>query len=112
MYMVRIGIIMISNIVVTDYATESSEKAIAKAVELTKQLKARLTLLHIINNIEVPASLILGNDKVLIESARSKIGKALEKGWNKRAQDFVEKLKNDKDILEIDRKCLTGNPAE
>lgn len=103
---------MISNIVVTDYATESSEKAIAKAVELTKQLKARLTLLHIINNIEVPASLILGNDKVLIESARSKIGKALEKGWNKRAQDFVEKLKNDKDILEIDSKCLTGNPAE
>ena len=68
---------MISNIIVTDAATESSEKAIEKAIELTKQLKAHLTLLHVIDNIEVPASLILGNDRVLIESARSKIGQAL-----------------------------------
>lgn len=103
---------MISNIIVTDDATESSEKAISKAIELANQLKARLTLLHVIDNIEVPASLILGNDRVLIEGARSKIGKALEKGWNKRAKDLVEKLKNDKDILEIDSKCLTGNAAE
>lgn len=103
---------MISNIIVTDDATESSEKAIAKAVELTKQLKARLTILHIIDDIEVPASLILGNDQVLIEGARSKIGKALAKGWNKRAKDLIEKLKNDKDILEIDSKSLSGNAAE
>jgi nucleotide-binding universal stress UspA family protein len=110
--MTIIKIIMISNIIVTDDATESSEKAISKAIELANQLKARLTLLHVIDNIEVPASLILGNDRVLIEGARSKIGKALEKGWNKRAKDLVEKLKNDKDILEIDSKCLTGNAAE
>lgn len=103
---------MISNIIVTDDATESSEKAISKAVELTKQLKARLTLLHVIDNIEIPASLILGNDEVLIEGARSTIGKSLEKGWNKRAKDLIEKLKNDKDILEIDSKCLSGNAAE
>ena len=103
---------MISNIVVTDDATESSEKAITKAVELTQQLEARLTLLHVIDNIEVPASLILGNDKVLIEGARSKIGKALEKGWNKRVKDLIEKLRDDKDILAIDSKCLSGNAAE
>ncbi len=103
---------MISNIIVTDDATEYSEKAIEKAIELTKQLKAHLTLLHVIDNIEVPASLILGNDRVLIESARSKVNQALEKGWNKRAKDIIEKLKNDKEILEIDNKCLTGDAAE
>lgn len=106
----RIG--MISNILVTDDTTESSEKAIAKAVELTRQLKARLTIIHVIDDIEIPGSLILGNDKVLIESARSNIGKALEKGWNKRAKDIIEKLKNDQYILEIDSKCLTGNATE
>ncbi|HEU5119491.1 MAG TPA: universal stress protein [Candidatus Nitrosocosmicus sp.] len=103
---------MISNIIVTDDATESSEKAIAKAVEIAKQLNAHLTLIHVINNIEIPASLILGNDRVLIENSRSKIGRALEKGWNKRSKDLIEKLNNDKDIIGIDSKCLTGNAAE
>jgi hypothetical protein len=37
---------MISNIIVTDDATESSEKAIEKAIELTKQLRAHLILLN------------------------------------------------------------------
>ena len=103
---------MIQNIIVTDDATESSEKAISKAVELARQLKSHLTLLHVIDKIEIPASLILGNDKVLVECARSKIGKALQKGWDKRAQDMIQKLKNDKDILEIDAKCLSGNARE
>jgi nucleotide-binding universal stress UspA family protein len=103
---------MISNIIVTDDATESSEKAIEKAIELTKQLKAHLTLLHVIDNIEVPASLILGNDRVLIERARRSIGQALEKGWNKRAKDTIVKLKDERGVTEIDSKCLTGNAAE
>ena len=56
--------------------------------------------------------MILGNDRVLIESARCKIGHALQKGWNKRAKDMIEELKTNKDILEIDCKCLTGNASE
>ncbi len=101
---------MISNIVVTDDGTESSEKAIEQASELAKQLNARLTLFHVIDNIEVPASLILGNDRVLIERARKSIAQALEKGWNKRAKGRIEKL-NERKII-TDSKCLTGHAAE
>ena len=83
---------MIQNIIVTDDATESSEKAISKAVELARQLKSHLTLLHVIDKIEIPASLILGNDRVLVEGARSKIGKALQKGWDKSSR-YDSKIK-------------------
>jgi len=76
---------MIYNIVVTDDGTEASDKAIEKATELAKQLNAHLTLLHIIDNIEVPASLILGNHRVLIERAKRSIGQYMENGRNKRS---------------------------
>lgn len=85
---------MISNIVVTDDGTETSDKAIYKAAELEKK-DVPLILLHIVNDIATPTSLILGNDNVAIEVARLTIGKAIEKGWNQRDNTIIEKLKNE-----------------
>ena len=96
---------MISNIVVTDDGTEASDKAIEKASELAEQMNIPLILLHVIDDIGVPATLILGNDKAAIEVARVTIGKALEKGWNQRANTIIEKLKKEKNITYIRSYC-------
>lgn len=99
---------MISNIVVTDDGAETSDKAIVEASELAKQMNVKLTLLHVIDDIEIPASLILGNNRVVIERAQRSIGKALEKGWNQRAKTIMNKLMKDDNIASIDSKCLNG----
>lgn len=103
---------MISNIVVTDDGTEASDKAIEKASELAEQMNIPLILLHVIDDIGVPATLILGNDKAAIEVARVTIGKALEKGWNQRANTIIEKLKKEKNITYIRSYCAWGVASE
>jgi nucleotide-binding universal stress UspA family protein len=47
-----------------------SDKAFKKAVELAKMFKAELVLLHVIEEIPVPLSLVLESDKDLINSLR------------------------------------------
>lgn len=103
---------MISNIVVTDDGTEASDKAIEKASELAEQMNIPLILLHIVDDIGIPATLILGNDKATIEVARVTIGKALEKGWTQRANTIIEKLKKEKNITSISSYCTWGIASE
>ena len=103
---------MISNIVVTDDGTEASDKAIEKASELAEQMNIPLILLHVIDDIGVTATLILGNDKAAIEVARVTIGKALEKGWNQRSNTIIEKLKKEKNITYIRSYCAWGVASE
>jgi len=61
---------MISKILVPHDGTEMSDKALEKAVELAKTFKAELVLFHVIEEIPVPPSLMLGNDTALINRAR------------------------------------------
>jgi nucleotide-binding universal stress UspA family protein len=103
---------VISNILVTDDATEASDKAIEKASELAEQMNIPLILLHVINDIGIPASLILGNDRAAIEVARVTIGKAIENGWNHRANTIIEELKKEKNITSIRSYCLWGVASE
>ena len=103
---------MISNIVVTDDGTENSDKAIEKASEIAKQMGIPLILLHVIDDIGIPASLILGNDRAAIEVARVTIGKAIEKGWNQRANIIIEKLKKEKNITSVKSYCIWGVASE
>ncbi len=87
---------MISNILLADDGSEISDKAFEKAAEIAKAFNAHLTLIHVIDSIEIPASLILGNDRDLIMSAKSSIGTAMEVGWNKRAKEKIEQLNDQK----------------
>ncbi|MGD9532441.1 MAG: universal stress protein [Candidatus Nitrosocosmicus sp.] len=103
---------MISNILVTDDGTETSDKAIYKAAEIANQMNVSLILLHVVNDIGVPASLILGNDKPAIEVARITIGEAIEKGWNQRADTIIEKLKKEGKIKSAQRFCRWGDASE
>ena len=103
---------MISNILVTDDGTENSDKAIEKSFDLAKQMDIPLILLHVIDDIGIPASLILGNDRAAIEVARVTIGKAIEKGWKQRANTIVEKLKKEKNIDSVQSYCTWGVASE
>lgn len=103
---------MISNILVTDDGSETSDKAIEKASEIAKQMNVPLILLHVVDDIGVPASLILGNDKAAIEVARVTIGEAIEKGWNQRAKNVIEKLKKEKKITSAQSYCRWGVASE
>jgi len=103
---------MISNIVVTDDGTENSDKAIEKASEIANQMDVPLILLHVIDDIGIPASLILGNDRAAIEVARVTIGEAIEKGWNQRANTIIEKLKKETNITSVRSYCTWGVASE
>ena len=103
---------MITNIVVTDDGAEASDKAIEKASELAEQMNIPLIILHVIDEIGIPASLILGNDRTAIEVARVTIGKALEKGWNQRANTIIEKFKKEKNVASIHSYCIWGVASE
>jgi nucleotide-binding universal stress UspA family protein len=48
-----------------------------------------LVLLHVIEEIPVPPSLMLGNDTALINRARRSARRELEKGWDKIENDNV-----------------------
>ena len=102
---------MIHNIIVTDDGTEVSDRAIDVASEIAKPSNANLTLLHVIDPIEDPDSMIFGNNKELIERARlMNIGKPTVNGWNERAKEKIEKLKEQK--IKSGSECLLGPAAE
>lgn len=87
-----------------------SDKAVLYASELAKALNAEITLLYVIEEVEVPATLLLGNDRVLIERARRSIAKELEQKWNRFAQEKVKLSSPEK--LKILTDIRKGDPAE
>lgn len=101
---------MISNILLADDGSEISDIAFEKAAEISKAFDSRLFLVHVIDHIEIPPSIIFGNDKGLIMNAKSNIGQAMERGWNKRAKEKIEKLNEQK--INANSKCLTGSAAD
>jgi Universal stress protein family len=80
---------MITKILLPRDGTEMSNKAVARAIEFAKAFDAEIVLLHVIQDIPIPSSLLLGNDRVLISRAKRSIAKELEKGWNKMVQEKI-----------------------
>jgi nucleotide-binding universal stress UspA family protein len=101
---------MISKILVPHDGTEMSEKALEKAVELAKGFNAELVLLHIIEQIPVPPSIMLGGDTVLINRARRSIRRELEEGWNKLGESKIRQIQ--KDRIRATCECLSGSADE
>jgi nucleotide-binding universal stress UspA family protein len=67
--------------------TEISDKTLEKSKEFAKALNAELYILHIIEHIPIPPSLILGNDRQWIAQTRRSIAKKLKEGWIKMAKE-------------------------
>ena len=85
---------MISKILIPHDGTEMSDKAFKKAVELAKMFKAKLVLLHVIEEIPLPTSMIF-DDKDVINRARRTARKELEKGWEKMVEVNTHEIEDD-----------------
>ena len=103
---------MILNIVVTDDGTDVSDKALEVACEIAGPCDAFITILHVIEHIEDPDTMIFGNNQELIEKAKlmNLRPSSVEDTWPKRAQKKIKKLKELN--IESSSKCLTGDIAE
>jgi nucleotide-binding universal stress UspA family protein len=82
----------IGKILIPHDGDQMSDKALMYAAELAKALDAELTILYVIEEIEVPPTLLLGNDRILIAKARMSIAKELEQKWNSFAQGKLKLL--------------------
>ena len=86
---------MTSKILLPHDGTEISDKALDKAKEFARVFNAELYILHVIEHIPIPPSLILGNDRQWIAESRRSIAKKLKEGWLKLAKEkinpFLEK---------------------
>ena len=103
---------MIAKILVPHDGTEISNRAFERATEFAKASNTNILLLHVIQDIPVPPSLLLGNDKMLISKAKRSIAKELEKGWNKMVQEkIIGKMSKDEKI-KIRSEVVVGSPAE
>lgn len=87
--------LLTSKILLPHDGTEISDKALDKAKEFAKAFNAELYILHVIEHIPIPPSLILGNDRQWIAESRRSIAKKLKEGWLKMAKEkinpFLEK---------------------
>ncbi|WP_458746538.1 universal stress protein [Candidatus Nitrosocosmicus sp. T] len=102
---------MIENIIVTDDGTEVSDKALEIACEIAGPCGACITLLHVMEHIEDPDTMIFKNNRELIEKAKlMNLKPSMENTWYKRAQEKIKKLSEQS--IQSDSKCLTGDIAE
>ena len=100
----------IKRILVPHDGNQMSDKAVLYASKLAKGLNTEIILLYVIEEIEVPATLLLGNDRVLIERAKRSIQKELEQNWNKFVQEKVKSLSAEK--IGVSKDIRTGDAAE
>lgn len=86
---------MTSKILLPHDGTEISDRALDKAKEFAKAFNAELYIVHVIEHIPIPQSLILANDRQWIAESRRSIAKKLKEGWLKMAKEkinpFLEK---------------------
>ena len=103
---------MIAKILVPHDGTEISNRAFERATEFAKASNTNILLLHVIQDIPVPPSLLLGNDKMLISKAKRSIAKELEKGWNKMVQEKIIGKMSEDEKIKIRSEVVVGSPAE
>ena len=81
----------ISKILLPHDGTEMSARAVDNAREFAKALNAEILLLHIVEDIPIPPSLVLGNERIWIAQTRRSISRKLAEGWMKMAEEKIIK---------------------
>jgi nucleotide-binding universal stress UspA family protein len=82
-------ILLTNKILLPHDGTEISDMALEKSKEFAKALNAELYILHVIEHIPIPPTLILGNDRQWIAETRRSIAKKLKEGWLKMAKEKI-----------------------
>lgn len=98
----------IAKILLPHDGTEMSDRAVDKAKEFAKAFDAELLILHVIEHVPIPPSLILGNERVWMDRTRRSISRKLEEAWMKMVQ---ERLTNGltKENIKATPRVLVGN---
>jgi nucleotide-binding universal stress UspA family protein len=97
---------MISKILLPHDGTDISDKALEKSKEFAKAFNAELYMVHVIEHIPIPPSLILGNDRQWIAESRRSIAKKLKEGWIKMAKEKINPLL-EKENIKFNTTALT-----
>lgn len=86
----------IGTVLVPHDGGQMSDKALTYAEELAKALDSEIIILYVIEEIEVPHTLFLGNDRVMIAKARRSKSKEIEQKWNDFVQTKLQQLSSEK----------------
>ena len=86
----------IKKILVPHDGDQMSDKALMYAAELARALDSELTVLNVIEEIEVPPTLLLGNDNMLITKAKISIARELEQKWTTFADGKLKLLSSER----------------
>ena len=98
---------MIRKILVTDDGTEVSDRAFDTASDIAGPCNAQIILLHVIDSIENPNTMIFKNNTELIEKAKMmNIRTTVDNMWPKRTQKQIKRLS--KQNIASESICLTG----
>ena len=97
---------MTSKILLPHDGTEISDKALKKSKEFAKAFNAELFILHVIEHIPIPPSLILGNDRQWITQTRRSIAKKLKESWIKMAKEKINPVL-EKENIKFNTSVLT-----
>ena len=97
---------MTSKILLPHDGTEISDKALEKCKEFAKAFNAELFILHVIEHIPIPPSLILGNDRQWIAETRRSMAKKLKEGWLKMAKEKINPVL-EKETIKFNTTVLT-----
>lgn len=101
---------VIKKILVPHDGEQMSDKAVLYASELAKALGAEIALLSVIEDVQIPSSLLLGNDRVLIERARRSIRREMEQRWDRFSKEKVKLLSSEK--VNVSSDIRAGDAAE
>jgi nucleotide-binding universal stress UspA family protein len=102
--------LLIKRILVPHDGNQMSDKALLYAIEFAKALSSEIMILYVIEEIEVPATLLLGNDRILIAKARRSIARELQHKWMDFAQGKVRSVSAEN--VRASSEVRIGDPAE
>jgi nucleotide-binding universal stress UspA family protein len=103
---------MVSRILVPHDGTEMSDRALAKATEFAKALKAEMLVVHIVDSRFVPPSATLGliGDRTSLESAKTQLVRILKTGAQVMLKERMAKVKAEG--VSVDFMLGVGSPAD
>jgi nucleotide-binding universal stress UspA family protein len=102
-----------SQILVPHDGTEMSERALNKAVEFVEALRAKVILLHIVDDRFVPQSNTLGyvsDEQSILENAKVELVRILKQGAELMLKDRISQVKERG--IEIEFMMGLGSPSE
>lgn len=97
----------ITKILLPHDGTEMSERAAVRAKEFAKSFDADLLILHVIEHVPIPPSLVLGNDRVWIARTRRSISRKLQEAWMMVQEKLIQELT--RESIKATPKVLVGN---